>query len=505
MKKPVDSASFSETETAILTAALQNPEATNADIAEETGARVALVRDVREEHEDNVELPDDYDESAATGGVDADGDLSAAQESILEYAADNPDATNADIADATGARVTLVRDTLAEHGDSVESTGSSGGDSGSDSTAAASKESSDTQQAILDYADENPDATNAEIADEVGARVTLVRDTLAEHGSGSSSSSSSGSSGGSSTGSDSDLQSEIVDYADENPEATNAEIADAVGARVTLVRDTLADNDYSSEIETASGGELPAGVSASMLNETEQAILELAQEDDELTNADIAEKTGTTVSVVRDTRVKHEPGKSADYGGEGTIQEDDEDDEEETADETDESREWTPGDPTELQEEILETALQNEELTNAEIATETGARLTLVRDTLTDYDDLTLDDLEDGVSSSYEPEEPSGRGDLSDTEQAILDAADEDPEATNAEIAEQVGARVTLVRDTRENYSDLGSGSSGGDAESSAADAGAAGSDDGLSSGRLIALAVIVLVLIIAVVLLGGS
>jgi len=494
MKKPVDSASFSEAETAILTAALQNPDATNAEIAEETGARVALVRDVRAEYEDEVELPDDVAD-ADTGSVDAGGDFSPAQQAILDAAAADPEATNADIAEETGARITLVRDTLAAHGDEIEATG---GDGGSDeSTAAASKESSDTQQAILDAAAENPDASNAEIADQVGARITLVRDTLAEHGDeASASSGSSGGSGGSDTsGGSDDLHSEIIALADENPDLTNREIAEEVGARLTLVRDTLADNDYSGEIETASGGELPAGVSASMLNETEQAILELAQEDETLTNADIAAKTGTTVAVVRDTRVTHEPGKSADYGGQGTIEEDDDDDEDETAD-TDESREWEPGEPSDLQEEILELALENEELTNSEIAAETGARLTLVRDTLADYDDLTLADLEGGVASSYEPEEPSSWSDLSDTEQAILNAAADDSEATNAEIAEETGARVTLVRDTRENYGDLGPGDAGGAADSSEA---AAADDDGVPTGRLIALAVILLIVLLVV------
>ena len=499
MLKPTDSASFNDTEQAILEAALGNPDMTNAEIAAETGSRVSLVRDVREEHEDEVELPEDdgYDDSGGGGGVDTDADLSPVQQAILDVAADNPEATNADIADETGARLPLVRDTLATHGDDIESTASS---DDSESTAAASKESSDTQQAILDYAEANPEATNAEIADETGARVTLVRDTLAEHGDGGSAGGTAGGSSGGASGGDSDLQSEIVELAEANPEMTNAEIADEVGARVTLVRDTLADNEYSSsEVETAGDGELPAGVDASVLNDTEQAILELAQGDEELTNAEIAAQTGTTVAIVRDTRVKYEPDKSADYGGEGTIEEDDE--EEETTTTTDTSREWTPGDPTELQEEILQTALENEELTSAEIAEETGARLPLVRDTLADYDDLTLADLEGGVSSSYEPDEPSSWDDLTATQQAILDAAEENPEATNAEIAEEVGARLPTVRDTRASYEDgIGtSGSAGGDTGESSepATSDTSADDDDVSAGRLIALAVIVLVIVL--------
>ncbi|ESS09931.1 MAG: Winged helix-turn-helix DNA-binding protein [uncultured archaeon A07HN63] len=509
MLKPTDSASFNDTEQAILEAALQNPDMTNAEIAAETGARVSLVRDVREEHEDEVELPEDdgYGDSGGGGSVDTDADLSSTQEAILAAAAENPEATNADIADETGARLPLVRDTLATHGDAVDAAGggSSGGSSGSSggaSSAAAGGDLSDAQQSIVEYAADNPDATNREVADAVGARLPTVRDTLAEHGDGGAGGTAGGSSGGAG-GSDSDLQSEIVELAEANPEMTNAEIADEAGARVTLVRDTLADNEYSSsEVETAGDGELPAGVDASVLNDTEQAILELAQSDEELTNAEIAAQTGTTVAIVRDTRVKYEPDKSADYGGEGTIEEDDED--EETTTTTDTSREWTPGDPTELQEEILQTALGNEDLTNAEIAAETGARLPLVRDTLADYDDLTLADLEGGVSSSYEPDEPSSWDDLTATQQAILNAAEEDPEATNAEIAEEVGARLPTVRDTRANYEDgIGTGgSAGGDtgesSEPAASDTSAASDDDdGVSNSRLIALAVILLVIVL--------
>ncbi|MFB6293717.1 MAG: hypothetical protein ABEH60_05600 [Halonotius sp.] len=511
MLKPTDSASFNDTEQAILEAALQNPDMTNAEIAAETGARVSLVRDVREEHEDEVELPEDdgYDDSGGGGGVDTDADLSPVQQAILDVAADNPDATNADIADETGARLPLVRDTLATHGDAVDATGGgSGGSSGSSGGAsgAAGGDLSDGQQDILEYAADNPEATNADIADAVGARLPTVRDTLAEHGDGGGAGGTAGGSGGGASGGDSDLQSEIVELAEANPEMTNAEIADEVGARVTLVRDTLADNEYSSsEVETAGDGELPAGVDASVLNDTEQAILELAQGDEELTNAEIAAQTGTTVAIVRDTRVKYEPDKSADYGGEGTIEEDDDDDEETTTT-TDTSREWTPGDPTELQEEVLQTALENEELTNAEIAEETGARLPLVRDTLADYDDLTLADLEGGVSSSYEPDEPSSWDDLTATQQAILDAAEENPEATNAEIAEEVGARLPTVRDTRRNYEDgIGTDEESASSESAESTAAAADADDDVSAGRLIALAIILLVIIIAAIVLGGS
>ena len=499
MLKPTTSASFSDTEQEILEAALRNPEATNADIAEQVGARVALVRDVRAEYEDEVELPEDESlETEPTGSVDA--DLSATQQAILDAAQADPEATNAEIADETGARITLVRDTLTEHGDDIEPVETeSTTEERSKST--GSDELSDTQEKILAYAEKNPDATNAEIADEVGARITLVRDTLADSEGGFEFGGGTGgeSSGDSSDSAGDDITAEIREVAEANPEWTNAEIAEEVGARVTLVRDTLSDADYSGSVTTDSDGELPAGVDASVLNPTEQAILETAQANPELTNAEIASKTGTHVAIVRDTRVEYEPGKSADYGGEGVIEEDEADEDEAETTTTTESKEWTPGEPSETQISILEVARNNEELTNSEIAAEVGARLTLVRDTLSDYADVELDELDSDGTSSYEPAEPTELSDLSETEQAILEAVAEDSEQTNSEIADNVGARVTLVRDTRTNYA----GQFG--TVDSAEAAGASESDDTAAAGAgdegvpLVRIAILVILLIVLV------
>lgn len=242
MLKPIDSASFNETEQAILETALQNPDMTNAEIAAETGARISHVRDVREEHEDEVELPADDgsdDSSSDSGGGDTAVDLSPTQEAILEAAAANPKATNAEIADETGSRLPLVRDTLAAHADDIETTGGSESTDESTSTTTPTSDLSDIQQEILTVAAEAPDATNAEIADEVGARITLVRDTLAEHGDEGSTDTAGADSSGSEADDDVDIESKIVDIAEANPDMTNAEIAEEVGVRLPLVRDTL--------------------------------------------------------------------------------------------------------------------------------------------------------------------------------------------------------------------------------------------------------------------------
>lgn len=176
--KPLDSASFNDTESAVLEAALQDPKATNAEIASSVGTHVGLVRDIRAEHEDIATLPDD-DNSASTEAssavapdIDAE-ELSATQQAILETAAANPALTNAEIAAETGSRLPLVRDTLAEHFDPDAATSAA---ESPDSSATAA--STDLQQEIIDLAAANPELTNAEIAEQVGARLTLVRDTL---------------------------------------------------------------------------------------------------------------------------------------------------------------------------------------------------------------------------------------------------------------------------------------------------------------------------------------
>ena len=462
MKKPTDSASFSETESAILEAALRNPSATNAEIAEQTDTRVTLVRDIRDEYEDEVELPEDAEEADESVDLDLDADdLSDTQLAVLEAAARDPTATNAEVAAETDMRVALVRDIRDEYEDQVDLGVTPETDDADDDTVDDEVELSDRQQEILDLVAANPELTNAEIADQTGARVTLVRDTRSAHADsvaagGEPADDATDDADSDATGSAGDIQEQIQAVAADNPEMTYGEIAEAVGARVPLVRDTLAEYEYSSGggIETADDGELPPGVDASMLTDTEQAILELAQEDSELTNAEIAAQTGTHVAIVRDTRTEHEPGKSADYGGEGTIEDDEDDDDAAgTVSATaDDDREWNPGEPSDRQTEILTLALENPELTNAEIAAETDARVPVVRDTRDDYDELTLAELDTDTEETAESSIDTGPGEPTAVQESILSAAADSPAATNAEIADDLGVRVTLVRDTRRVY-----------------------------------------------------
>lgn len=138
-----DAAALTETQQDILDLAENNPEMSNADIAAEVDKHVALVRDVLAEHA-GADEADDEDER--------DDGFSEAEVDILETAASDPTATNADIAVEVGKHVALVRDFR-----------------------------SDTQTAILEAVARNPDATNADIAEQVGSHVALVRDTRNEY------------------------------------------------------------------------------------------------------------------------------------------------------------------------------------------------------------------------------------------------------------------------------------------------------------------------------------
>ncbi len=114
--KPIDSASFNATERAVLEAALREPHSTNREIATRVNTHVGLVRDIREEYEAVATLPDHESTDAAAGESAMEFDqelLSSAQEEILTLAREEPTLTNAEIADQTGSRLPLVRDTTA--------------------------------------------------------------------------------------------------------------------------------------------------------------------------------------------------------------------------------------------------------------------------------------------------------------------------------------------------------------------------------------------------------
>ena len=543
----VDDSDLSDTQLAILEALQAEPTLSNAEIADRTGARIALVRDTRTEYGEAVtaaeSAADDDAGDADDDSADADDGPSETQAEILELAAAEPNLSNAELADRTDNRITLVRDTLREFDTDAFS---------------------DTQVDIIETALDDPELTNAEIADRTGSRITLVRDTIRAYDSEGDGSDDTETGADTSDESDtadvladvdtdafSETQLNVLETALANPELTNAEIAAETGTRIALVRDTRFDHEYDEKpwagdvdepddgdddeggeaatesTPTSTEPELPETTASELLSAAEREILETALEDPELTNAEIADETGSRITLVRDTRRTYED--AVDLA--------------EPTDDADATETAVGGEPEELPEttdsellsdaerEVLETALENPESTNAEIADETGSRITLVRDTRRTYEDaVDLAEPTDDADATEtavggEPEELPETTDselLSDAEREVLETALENPELTNAEIAEQTGSRITLVRDTRRSYEDAvdladGDGSGGEPTADStpesaevdqteAADAAestgsaepAGGSEGGLNTGLIVAL-LIGLLLVIAI------
>jgi transcription initiation factor IIE alpha subunit len=481
MPKATDSVIFSETEREILETALQNPDLSNAEIAEKTGTRLTLVRDTRANYEDEVELAEDVaEESDETPAAVDDAELSETQADILDLVASDPTMLNAEIAAETGARVALVRDTREEYEDAIDTSTDSadeGTDDSSDPSSTEDAEPTETQAAILELAADDPEMTNAEIAEKTGARITLVRDTRSEFEGDDGADVTEGSTHsdtGSADAIDSEAFSEtqlgILETAQANPGMTNAEIAEETGTRITLVRDTIRHHesddesvaDQSADEPAASGDDTDvlSAVDTEAFSGAQIEILEATLSDPELTNGEIAAQTGARITLVRDTLYDYEYDdkpwdKDLEADTDDSESESDSVDETTPTEEAIEMPETTASDLlSEAEQEILETALEHPELTNDEIADRTGSRLTLVRDTRATYEDA-VDLAEDSQESAEtEPSRTETTGEPSDRQREILDAVQANAELTNAEIADQVGARVTLVRDTRATYGD---------------------------------------------------
>ena len=223
----------------------------------------------------------------------------------------------------------------------------------------------------------------------------------------------------------------IVDLAESNPEMSNADIAEETGTHTAVVRDVLA--DYNSEDDDESSGSSSDGPETVVdsITGTRAAVLQRAASDPGLTNREIAEAVGTHTSLVRDLR-------------------------------------------NSVQTVSLEALLRDPELSNAEIAERTGTHTALVRDL------------------------------RSDIRTTILEYSLRNPELSNADIAEELDTHTAVVRDVRKAYEDGveqvditdSERAAGSESTDSAAGAAAAGGGDGLSSGQVVALIVGLLVLI---------
>jgi len=308
--KPVDSASFNETEQAVLETALRNPTATNREIAARVNTHVGVVRDIRTEHEAIATLPGsetppaEADESAMEFDQEL---LSSAQEEILALAREDPTLTNAEIADQTDSRLPLVRDTIAAHGPEMTTRRRGGG--GPTPTDSASF--NETEQAVLEAALQNPAVTNKEVAARVDTHVGMVRDIRAEYedtatlpeGHNGETPASTADGEPTTDGEElSETQHAILEVAAESSARTYADIAEQTGARLPLVRDTLEAYDPDEIIGATTGD---ATESSGELSEIQRTIVEHAAANPEQTYAEIAAETDTRLTLVRDTLEAH--------------------------------------------------------------------------------------------------------------------------------------------------------------------------------------------------------
>ncbi len=301
---------------------------------------------------------------------------------------------------------------------------------------------SETQRAILRAVLENPSLSNAEVAAETGARITLVRDTRETYADEVTLSEGETATDQSASGEITDAQQAILQTVSANPSLTNAEIAEKTGTRIALVRDTR--DKHGAEYVPPDGSDTAESTtgSSSALSAAQQAILQAAEADPSLTNAEIAEQTDSRITLVRDTREEHGAEYEASTGSDDTGGGAGGDDE-----------------LTEAQQAIVAAAAADPSLTNAEIAEQTDSRITLVRDTRTAYSERIEaaaeetqagdDAAGDDTSSS---DETAAAGELTEIQREIIHAAEDDPTLTNAEIAEVLGVRIATVRDTRDEF-----------------------------------------------------
>ena len=163
--------------------------------------------------------------------------------------------------------------------------------------------------------------------------------------------------------------------------------------------------------------------------------------------------------------------------------------------------------PTPTQQYVLDLLESEPGMSNADIAEETGTHTALVRD---------LRKAKRAAAESDDDDQGPGKlssrkrvlDELSGTQAAALQRAAEDPDISNAELAEELGVHIATVRDARGDYEDAIEGidlTPDDDAEPAAADTGTAEpatAEGGLDSGTIVAVLVGVLLLVAVVLLL---
>jgi len=231
------------------------PGMSNADIAEETGTHTALVRDLRKRKQAAAESDDGA--STATGLAARTrvlDDLSGTQAAVLQRLANDPDLSNAELADAVGTHTALVRDLR-----------------------------TDVQTEVLAHTLRNPEATNAAVAEELGTHTAIVRDAR------------------------SGLEAEILEQSMRNPELSNAELAGELGTHIATVRDARAgyedgiediDLTPSDDGEAATADATESDAPTADATESDAPTADATESDAPTAGGDDGIASGTVIAVV---------------------------------------------------------------------------------------------------------------------------------------------------------------------------------------------------------------
>ena len=181
---------------------------------------------------------------------------------------------------------------------------------------------------------------------------------------------------------------------------------------------------------------------SSSLSQTQEWILDLAESDSELSNADIAERTGTHVALVRDLIRKQEQ-------------------KDEQSDSTVEGPTTVVDRITGTRAAVLQLAASNPGLSNAELAERAGTHTALVRDLRSSVQTASLEALlRNPDLSNAELAETTGthtalvRDLRDDIRTTVLEYTLRNPDLTNAELARKLDTHTAVVRDARKAYDD---------------------------------------------------
>jgi len=176
---------------------------------------------------------------------------------------------------------------------------------------------------------------------------------------------------------------------------------------------------------------------------TQQYILDLLSSEPGMSNADIAEETGTHTALVRDLRRAKRAATDDDTSGPGTLS----------------SRARPLDDLSGTRAAVLQRAAENPELSNAELARAVGTHTALVRDLRSDVQAAVLthalrnpDATNADIAAELGTPTALVRDARSGLEAEILERSVRNPELSNAALAEELGVTIATVRDARVTY-----------------------------------------------------